>query len=142
VILYLDTSSLLKYYVDEDHSGDVRGWVDGADMLATSRVTLVEAAAAFSRRHLGGGITREQCRRAFAELEADWPLYIAVELYEERAAEVAGRHLLRGFDAVQLTAALTMRQGAGPETLAFSSFDAELNEAARAEGLTVLEPLD
>jgi len=28
VILYLDTSSLLKYYVDEDHSPDVRGWVD------------------------------------------------------------------------------------------------------------------
>jgi len=35
-----------------------------------------------------------------------------------------------------------VRQGAGPEALAFSSFDAELNEAARAEGLTVLEPLD
>jgi predicted nucleic acid-binding protein len=142
VILYLDTSSLLKYYVDEDHSPDVRGWVDGADLLATSRVTLVEAAAALSRRHLGGGLTRAQCRSAFADLEADWPLYIAVELYDERAAEVARRHLLRGFDAVQLTAALTVRQGAGPEALAFSSFDARLNDAARAEGLTVLEPLD
>ena len=142
MILYLDTSSLLKHYVDEDHSPDVRGWVDGADLLATSRVTLVEAAAALSRRHLGGGLTRKQCRSAFADLKADWPLYIAVELCEERAAEVARRHLLRGFDAVQLTAALTVQQGAGPEALAFSSFDAELNEAARAEGLTVLEPLD
>jgi predicted nucleic acid-binding protein len=142
VILYLDTSSLLKYYVDEDHSGDVRGWIEGAAMLATSRVTLVEAAAALSRRHLGGSLTREQCRSACADLEADWPLYIAVELYEERAAEVAWRHLLRGFDAVQLAAALTVRRGAGLEALAFSSFDAELNVAARAEGLTVLEPLD
>ena len=141
MILYLDTSSLLKYYVDEDHSADVREWVDRADVLATSRVTLAEAAATLSRRHLGGGLTREQCR-VFADLEADWPLYIAVELYEERAAEVAWRHLLRGFDNVQLTAALTVRQGAGPEALAFSSFDAELNEAARTEGLTVLEPLD
>jgi predicted nucleic acid-binding protein len=84
VILYLDTSSLLKYYVDEAHSADVRGWIDGASMLATSRVTLVEAAAALSRRHLGGGLTRKQCLNAFADLEADWPLYIAVELYEER----------------------------------------------------------
>jgi predicted nucleic acid-binding protein len=142
VILYLDTSSLLKYYVDEDHSADVRGWIDGADLLATSRVTLVEAAAALSRRYLGGGLSRGEYRSAFADLEADWPLYIAVELYEERAAEVAWRHLLRGFDAVQLAAALTVQQGAGPERLAFSSFDAELNEAARAEGLTVLEPLD
>ena len=78
MILYLDTSSLLKYYVDEDHSADVREWVDRADVLATSRVTLAEAAATLSRRHLGGGLTREQCRRVFADLEADWPLYIAV----------------------------------------------------------------
>ena len=83
MILYLDTSSPLKHYVDEDYSGDVRGWVDGADTLATEQVTLVEAAAA-----------------------------------------------------------LTEQQGAGPERLAFSSFDAELNAAARAEALTVLEPLD
>jgi uncharacterized protein len=141
VILYLDTSSLLKYYVQEDHSADVRGWVDRSDALATSRLTLAEAAAALSRRRLGGDLTRAQCRRAFTDLEADWPLYIAVELDEEQAAEVAWLHLLRGFDAVQLTAALTVRQGAGPEALAFSSFDAELNEAARAEGLAVLEPL-
>lgn len=142
MILYLDTSSLLKYYVDEDHSADVRAWVGQADMLATSRVTLVEAAAALSRRHLGGGLTREQCQHAFADLEADWPSYITIELYEERAAEVAWRHLLRGFDAVQLTAALTVRQGAEPEALGFASFDRALNRAARAEGLTVLEPLD
>jgi hypothetical protein len=52
------------------------------------------------------------------------------------------RHLLCGLDDVQLAAALTVWQGARLDALAFSSFDAELNVGARAEGLTVLEPLD
>jgi len=38
--------------------------------------------------------------------------------------------------------ALTVRRGAGSEALAISSFDAQINEAARAKDLTVLEPLD
>jgi predicted nucleic acid-binding protein len=142
VILYLDTSSLLKYYIEEAGSASVRYWIAAASVLTTSRITLAEAAAALSRRHLGSGLSRKQCRVALTELEADWPLYTAVDLDEHRAATIAWRHLLRGFDAVQLTAALTVAQGAGTEGLAFSSFDDELNEAARAEGLTVLEPAD
>jgi len=58
------------------------------------------------------------------------------------AADLAFEHGLSGFDAVQLAAALTAREHAGRETLAFASFDLVLKRAARAEGLTVLEPLD
>lgn len=59
-----------------------------------------------------------------------------------RAADLAFEHGLRGFDAVQLAAALTARDNAGAETFAFASFDLALNRAARAKGLTVPEPLD
>ncbi len=50
------------------------------------------------------------------------------------------RHVLRGFDAVHLAAAVTLRDAVGDDGVAFSSFDAELNRAAVAEGLIVLEP--
>lgn len=142
MILYLDTSSLLKYYIDEEGSASVRRWIDGADALTTSRSTLAEAAAALSRRPPGAGLSRRECHTALSELRVDWPLYIAVDLDEQRAATIAWRRRLRGYDAIQLTAALTVREGARAESLVFSSFDGELNEAARAEGLTVLEPLD
>ena len=142
MILYLDTSSLLKFYLEEEDSPAVRSWIAAADLHATSRVTLPEAAAALARRQRSGGISTEERDRAMTDIYRDWPDLVAIELDEGRAADLALRRGLRGFDAVQLAAALTVRHGAGPEALAFSSFDVELNEAARAEGLTVLEPLD
>jgi hypothetical protein len=77
-----------------------------------------------------------------ADLERDWDEFVAVELDEWRAASLAVRRRLRGYDAVQLAAALTLQRGVGTEELVFSSFDDELNQSARAEGLTVLEPID
>ena len=142
MILYLDTSSMLKRYIRETGSDDVDMWIDGADLVATSRATLAEAAAALSRRPRGSGLSRGACHDALSELRMDWPDYLAVDLDEHRAATLAWRRRLRGFDSVQLAAALTVGELAAPETLVFSSFDSELNRAARAEGLTVLEPLD
>ena len=75
------------------------------------------------------------------EIETFWRASTVVELDEERAAGLAFGHGLSGFNAVQLAGALTARDIAGGEALAFSSFDAALNRAAVSEGLTVLEPL-
>ena len=142
MILYLDTSSMLKRYIRETGSDDVDMWIDGADLVATSRATLAEAAAALSRRPRGSGLSRGACNEVLSALRRDWPDYLAVDLDEHRAATLAWRRRLRGFDSVQLAAALTVGELAAPETLVFSSFDSQLNRAARAEGLTVLEPLD
>ena len=50
MILYLDTSSLVKLYVEEPGSPGVRAIVDEAEVVATSVVACAEAAAAFARR--------------------------------------------------------------------------------------------
>ena len=142
MILYLDTSSLIKHYIREPSSDIVASWIESSDVVATSRATLAESAAALSRRPRHSGLSRSGCRDALADLRRDWPHYLAVDLDEHRAADLAWRRRLRGYDAVQLAAALAVDDLAWPDTLVFSSFDAELNAAARAEGLTVIEPLD
>ena len=48
------------------------------------------------------------------------------------------KHVMRGFDAVYLAAALVVRDTI--PTLAFTSFDGRLDQAATQEGLTVLMP--
>ena len=141
MILFLDTSSLLKHYIREAGSDDVSSWMENSEVVATSRATLAESAAALSRRPRHSGLPRSGCREALADLKRDWPHYVAVDPDEHRAADLAWRRRLRGYDAVQLAAALTAQELAEPETLVFSSFDAELDAAARAEGLTVIEPL-
>jgi predicted nucleic acid-binding protein len=140
VILYLDTSSLLKHYIREPGSDDVASWIESFDVVATSRATLAESAAALSRRPRHSGLSQSGCRDALADLTRDWPRYLTVDLDEHRAADLAWRCRLRGYDAVQLAAALTVNELARPDTLVFSSFDAELSRAALAQGLAVLEP--
>ena len=142
MILYLDTSSLLKLFVDEQHSPAVRDWAVAAQMLATSRVTYPEAVAALARRHRLGDLSDASLRRASSALERQWPTVAAVELHEALAAELALRHALRGPDAIQLAAALTVADAAGMALVAFSTFDRQLSQAAQAEGLRVLGMAD
>ena len=141
MIVYFDTSGLLKLFVDEAHTEETRNWARAADAIALSRVTLPEASAAIGRRHRGGALSTPSAQRLLREIAAFWHAATVVELDEVRAADLAFEHGLSGFDAVQLAAALTAREHAGRETFAFASFDLLLNRAARAEGLTVLEPL-
>ena len=130
MILYLDTSSLLKCLIDEAHTADVLKWVDAADAVATSRVTFPEAAAALSRRQRLGDLTGEAARVALRHLARRWDGFMLVDIAEIRAGGLATRHLLRGFDAVQLAAALTVRTAVGVRGIAFSSFDRALCRAA------------
>ena len=50
MILYLDTSSLVKLYVEEVHAVTVKGWVEDAELVATCRVAHLETISAFHRR--------------------------------------------------------------------------------------------
>lgn len=51
MIVYLDTSALVKLYVDEPGTQEVARWIQRATAVSTSRVSYVEARAAFARRY-------------------------------------------------------------------------------------------
>ncbi len=51
MILYLDTSALVKLYVRETGSVRVRNWLNKATAAATSVVAYAEARATFARLH-------------------------------------------------------------------------------------------
>ena len=60
-----------------------------------------------------------------------------------RAADLARKHGLRGYDAVQLAAALEVNgrfQSASAGGITLVSADKELNAAATAEGIAVVDP--
>jgi len=70
------------------------------------------------------------------ELDASWNGYTIVEVSPAlvlRAGQLAEEHALRGYDAVQLAAALDARPVASEYV--FASFDLRLNAAAAREGL-------
>lgn len=140
MILYLDTSSLVKLYVDEDCSDIVREWVEEAEAVATSRVTYPEALSAFARRWNRGDLMDEEMTLARESFAGDWPVFLLLPVDERRAGGLVIEHLLRGFDAVHLAAAKDLAERFPSEEVVFSTFDGALLRAARAEGLSTLHP--
>jgi predicted nucleic acid-binding protein len=136
VILYLDASALVKLYVEESGSEAVATRLERAEAVVTVRVTYAEARAAFARHRREGGLTVPALRRVVRQLDGEWGTYNVVDVSDpivRRAGALAERHALRGYDAVQLAAALDLRD-AGAD-LEFACFDDRLARAASRERL-------
>jgi predicted nucleic acid-binding protein len=138
VILYLDTSALVKLYVEEVGSREVGESVEAAASVATARISYAEARAAFARHARDGGLTRPELRRVVRHFDEEWGRYVLVEITDavvRRAGGLAERHALRGYDAVQLAAALDLHAAGSDVDLRFVAFDGNLVRAARREHL-------
>jgi predicted nucleic acid-binding protein len=140
VTLYLDTSSLVKLYVAEPGSGEVRTLVDRATIVATSCLSYPEARAALARRRGERALRPAAFAAAKRAFEADWARYLAVDVSAalcREAGELAERYRLTAYDSVHLASFAEVARHAGPLQTRFSSFDRALNRAARALGRTL-----
>ncbi|MGQ0572333.1 MAG: type II toxin-antitoxin system VapC family toxin [Armatimonadota bacterium] len=134
--LYLDTSALVKLYVNEDGSTPVRQAVDEARLVATSAIAYVEARAAFARRYRERAMSTPDYRRSVRRFNTEWPQYFRLEVTDvliRSAARAAERYELRAYDAVHLAAALTLKERLS-DRVAFACWDVGLEAAARRAG--------
>jgi len=100
-------------------------------------------ASALARREREGAFIRAERDRAIKRLNADLAAYVLVELTAELTADAQAlllRHALRSGDAVQLASCLYLQRETGERVL-FAAFDERLNNAARAEGLALIDLL-
>ena len=135
MILYLDTSSLVKLYVEEGGSRPVRDLVERAELVSTSVVAYAEARAALARQRREGGLTAAGFGQAKSDFELDWPRYLSLEVSEavyRDAGDLSDKHHLRGFDSIHLASYLSLCEE-GARQVRFSSYDETLNRAARKE---------
>ena len=135
--LYLDTSALVKLFVAEPGSAEVKRRCRQASVVVTSRVAYPEARAAFARRCRDGSLSPHESRRAASDLDRDFARFVVAELtgsVVHLAGELAERHALRGFDAIHLASAVEFGQMVGTPPR-FLCFDDRLASAAAAERL-------
>ena len=122
MILYVDTSALVKLYVPEPESSAVQTLIESAQVSAISLIAFAEARAAFARKRRERAIGPKDYGRVVQEFDDDWEHYFIVDVTEslvKRAAQLAERHGLRGYDAIQLSSAILLRQQSG-EAVSFA----------------------
>jgi uncharacterized protein len=132
VSLYVDSSALLKRYVDEPDSDVADAFLRSDPSPLTARHTIVEV-----RRNLGRLLCGRELSAARAAFSRDLEVLSIVELDEvtcEAAAVVAEITGVRTLDALHLAAA----QRLGGPAVPFLTFDIRQAQAARALGLTVV----
>lgn len=134
--VYLDTSDLVKLYVEEPGGETVAALVDRADVVATSVVAYAEARAAIDRLRRERQLTAAGAAAAVRQLDADWPHYLVVLVDDElarAAGHLAAAHGLRGIDAIHL-ASFEFLLSRTDDDVHFSSADARQTRAARRLG--------
>lgn len=135
MILYLDTSSLVKLYVQEADSDEVRRLVGRAAVVATSDIGYAEARAALARRRREGALQAAAFTLAKRTLDAEWPRYLTIGVSPSlcrEAGDLAERYELRGYDSVHLASFATIARQVGLRDARFSSADRPLNRAAQS----------
>ena len=128
---------MVKLYVEEEDSSDVANLIKSSKVIATSLVAYPESRSAFARRFREKAFTSKQYRRLISFFNKDWENYMIVRLTKELAflaGELAEKHRLRGFDAIHLASAITLRQELASNVI-FSCSDLKLQKASRSEKL-------
>ncbi len=146
---FCDSSAIVKRYVNENGSNFVDSLTDlkSGNVILLSRITRVEVTSAIARRLKNVSLTTADAQNALAAFQHDLTNnYFTVEITPallSSAIILATKHALRGYDAVQLAAALEAndeRIANALTPLTLVSADTELNTAAQTEGLNVENP--
>ncbi len=141
MILYLDTSALVKLFVPEEHSESVRSAVAVAGIVATHVLAYVEACSAFSRlaeAREDKSVFR-RLRRALDARWAEWEIVQVEEQLVRRAGEFCSRFHLRGYDSVHLAAAERVYSVSRAHAeFRLGVYDDHLRRAAKGLGLSIL----
>ncbi|WP_263311921.1 type II toxin-antitoxin system VapC family toxin [Brachybacterium atlanticum] len=144
MIVYLDTSAMLKILIDEPGMQAMReaftGWQLAGDELVSSFLLHTEMHCAASRRGVAAPETIDLLLGAVGLIDID---------RADLLAAARGSHRLRSADAIHLATALAGLRSADAIHLATAlavdadvlvTFDAELADAAAGEGLRALSP--
>lgn len=128
-LVYLDASALVKLIIDEPETQALQADLVNRGGLVASRLSLLEAQRAVARR--------PDARRISTIGEVSEAL-VLIEMDQKLVETAAAIHpiALRSLDAIHLASALA----AGEPPVEVITYDQRLADAARANGLTVVQP--
>jgi len=149
MIYYCDSSAIVKIYLEEAGSQFMKRLcrkVSSGDIIVND-IAGPEVLSALQRRFRSGDLSPEILSAARSDFKEDFDDFFSrisvLDLIIRSAMQLIEKYPLRGFDAVQLATAVSfqnlLRASNGREVV-FVGADNVLNDAARKEGLAIINP--
>lgn len=116
MIVYLDSSVLVKRYVREAGSSEVDSLVARAESVGTGLISRAEVSAALARAVRTRAISSSVAQTALSTFRTEWSHMIRLQINEAviaRADSLAWTQGLRGYDAVHLASAISWQEALG-----------------------------
>lgn len=148
-VYFFDSSATVKRYINEVGTDWVTSLADPAsnNRIHVAGITGAEVVSAIARRARGGNISENDAAAAIALFRHHFSQRYVVAAISSvlisSAMQIGEKYALRGYDAVQLAAALELKADCialGVPGPVLVSADSELNIAATAEGFTTDNP--
>ena len=148
-VFFLDSSGLVKRFTREKGTSQILNLLKPSNghTIFIARITSVEVVAALTKQNRIGNLTVLELNKSIKRFKRSLQnRYAFVEISETLTNEamiLAEKYGLRGYDSVQLAAALKIQKRRlllNLPPLTFVCADNNLNNAATAEGLSVENP--
>jgi predicted nucleic acid-binding protein len=139
MILYLDTSALVKRYIQEAGTDEVIALLESAESVGSASLTKVEMAAAFEKTVRQGWVKRKIAMQAWQDFLDHWSSFTRLNTSSgsiDRASALAWEYGLRGYDAVHLACALLWKETLETQ-ITMATFDRDLWQASKKAVLAV-----
>jgi predicted nucleic acid-binding protein len=139
MIIYVDTTALVKRYVRESSSDELIALLDTAEAVGTAAIAQVEMASALVKAARLNWVERSAAVQSWEDFLTHWQSFTRIGIGTgiiERASRLAWEHELRGYDAVHLAAALVWQQTLNLSIL-LATYDRDLWKAGKKESLKI-----
>ncbi len=142
MICYLDSSALVKRYVTERGSSYIVRAFAEARIVGTAAISRAEVVAGFIKAVHRGALPSAEAELARHQFQTEWRYFQQHQITDAligRACDLAWTFGLRGYDSVQLAAAVRWQDDLDL-SVTLATFDERLWKAAARAGLEPYPP--
>lgn len=141
MILFFDTSALIKRYISERGSDKVDELFDRATQIFVSAITKTESHSTLRRLRSENYLSRKEYNAIKTNIEEDFQYFVVIPFIyeiESSAITLIEQHQLKSLDSIQLSTALYCKSIIDHLVAA----DTRLLKSAKAEKLKTINPTE
>jgi predicted nucleic acid-binding protein len=142
MIIYCDTSALVKRYFQEAGTESVQKIFERAKIITISQIGFIETISAFYRKQRSEPVSSRKFNSLIRNFKKDWESLHTIVLRDQifvKAEQLIMKYFLRSYDAIHLTSAVIVQSELKTQ-LHFIASDIHLLKAAQSEGFRILNP--